>query len=196
MNQRTKTLLAILIFTVFIAAVYFIYTVAAANYRPEEKALNDRTEAVETDSDGTDIEGETNTAPDFTVYDEEGNAYLLSDILGEPIVLNFWASWCPPCKAEMPHFNEMYGEVSDGVRFLMVDLVDGQRETVAKGRAFIEEMGYTFPVYYDTRGEAASAYGISSIPTTVFIGADGNIADTYTGMMDKKALLDRISLID
>ena len=96
MNQRTKTLLAILIFTVFIAAVYFIYTVAAANYRPEEKELNDRTEAVETDSDGTDIEGETNTAPDFTVYDEEGNAYLLSDILGEPIVLNFWASWCPP----------------------------------------------------------------------------------------------------
>lgn len=193
MNQRTKILLLILVFTAFIAAAYFIYTYAAANYKPDS-----RTAESETKSDAITGAGESekNTAPDFTVYDEGGNAYRLSDFFGEPIVLNFWASWCPPCKAEMPHFNEVYGEVSDSVTFLMVDLVDGQRETAAKGKAYIEEMGFVFPVYYDTGGDAVSAYGISSIPTSVFIGADGNIADTYIGMMDKQKLLSYIDLID
>ncbi|MBQ4347432.1 MAG: TlpA family protein disulfide reductase, partial [Firmicutes bacterium] len=87
-------------------------------------------------------------APDFTVYDSEGNAVMLSDFIGKPIVLNFWASWCGPCKMEMPEFNEAYAELGEDIQFLMVNVTTG-RETQESASAFIEENGYSFPVFYD-----------------------------------------------
>ena len=83
-------------------------------------------------------------APDFTVYDREGNPVRLSDYAGKPVVLNFWASWCPPCKSEMPDFHAAYEELGDQVQFLMVNATDGSRETVDTAASFIQEQGYTF----------------------------------------------------
>ncbi|MDD2393070.1 MAG: TlpA disulfide reductase family protein [Eubacteriales bacterium] len=123
-------------------------------------------------------------APDFKVYNYDGKEVMLSDYFGKPIVLNFWASWCPPCKAEMPTFNAVYQDIKDDVQFLMVDLVDGQKETEAKGKAYIEEQGFTFPVLFDNDGSAGYMYQISSIPTTFFLDKDGYIASYHTGMMD------------
>lgn len=134
-------------------------------------------------------------AQDFAVYDAEGNAVSLSDFVGKPIVLNFWASWCPPCKSEMPHFEELSREMGEDVVFMMVDMVDGGRETQETGAAYIEEMGYTFPVYYDTYQEAAYTYGVRSIPTTYFIDAQGDIAWHVVGAMDEETLRAGIELI-
>ena len=112
-------------------------------------------------------------APDFTVLDESGNEVSLSDFVGKPVVLNFWASWCGPCKVEMPDFNEAYLEYQDDIHFLMVNLTDGSRETMETALNHVEEQGYSFPIYYDTESDAAITYSIRSIPTTYFIDANG-----------------------
>lgn len=134
-------------------------------------------------------------APDFTVLDWEGNEVKLSDLKGTPVVLNFWASWCPPCKAEMPDFDAKAKENEGRVAFMMVNLTDGQQETVERAKSHVESSGYTFPVYFDTTGEAAGLYSVYSIPTTFFIDAEGNIETYYTGMMSAELLEIGIAMI-
>lgn len=135
------------------------------------------------------------TPPDFTVYDSKGNKVYLSDFAGKPIVLNFWASWCPPCKEEMPGFNNAYAKYKSSVIFLMVDMVDGQRETQAKGQQYYDSQGFSFPIYFDNEQQAANAYGISSIPTTFFINSNGTIVKTQRGAMTEANLVQAIEAI-
>ena len=140
-------------------------------------------------------EEELNLAPDFTVYNKEGNPVRLSDMIGKPIVLNFWASWCGPCKMEMPDFEEAYREMGDDVVFMIVNLTDGQYETMVSAQSFINSMGYTFPVYFDLTEDAAYTYGIVSIPTTYFIGVRGDLVAYAQGALDYETLLYGISMI-
>lgn len=157
-----------------------------------EESKNAETKAEETTAGGAGDGSDATemAAPDFTVYDTDGTARRFSDYvaLGKPIVLNFWASWCPPCRGEMPHFDEAYQTYSDRVTFLFVDMTDGQRETKEDATAFIEKEGYSFPILLDSDSDAASVYGIASIPTTVFIDADGMILGGIEGAMDADTL--------
>ena len=134
-------------------------------------------------------------APDFTVYDLDGNEVKLSDFIGKPVVLNFWASWCGPCKLEMPDFNEKYQELGDEVQFLMINLTDGSGETLESASGFIAEQGYVFPVFYDAASDAANTYGIYSIPTTFFIDAEGYAIAQATGAIDAETLQRGIDMI-
>ena len=129
-----------------------------------------------------------NTAPDFTVLDKDGNTVRLSDKFGKPVVINFWATWCPPCKQELPDFDKLCKEYGDRVVFMMVNLTDGYRDTVDGTKRFVSGKGYTFPVYFDTKDNAASAYNVSSIPQTTFIDANGNIYTTRIGAMNEATL--------
>ena len=133
--------------------------------------------------------------PDFVVYDREGQEVRLSDFIGKPIVLNFWASWCPPCQMEMPDFQEKYLELGDEVTFMIVNMTDGSRETVEIASAFIQDMGYTFPVYYDTDMDAAITYSVYSLPTTYFVDAKGNLVAQATGAINAETLQRGIDLI-
>lgn len=134
-------------------------------------------------------------APDFTVYDIDGNVVRLSDYVGKPIVLNFWASWCGPCKSEMPEFEEKYKELKDEVQFLMVNMTDGSRETVDVASTFINEQGYTFPVLYDTDINAAYLYSVYSLPTTFFIDEEGYIVAYAAGAIDGEILQKGIDMV-
>ena len=141
--------------------------------------------------------GETaaDTAPDFTMLDMEGNEVKLSDFFGTPIVLNFWASWCPPCKAELPDFDDACKKYDGEVVFLMVNMTDNQMETVEVAKDFIKTYGYDFPVYFDVSYEAAMAYGVRSIPQTYFINAEGELVATATGMISAAQLEKGIGMI-
>jgi len=151
-------------------------------------------DTAESTDDSTD-ENVPFTAPDFTVYDREGNTVRLSDFLGKPVVLNFWASWCGPCKMEMPDFQEIYEEYKDDIHFVMVNLTDGTQETMKTATTFLDNSGYTFPVYYDKDTDAALTYQVYGIPVTYFINAEGHLIAQGSSVLDAETIKKGIKII-
>lgn len=143
------------------------------------------------ESTGTEKVG---SAPDFTVSDMQGNTVNLSDFVGKPVVINFWATWCGPCVREMPDFNKAYAENPDVV-FLMVNVTDGVYDTVDKATNYVREQGFAFDIYFDIAGQAVKAYDVSAYPTTVFINAEGDVVSKKTGMISYEKLIKGIELI-
>ena len=151
----------------------------------EEKNEEEKTEEKKPEEEKTEEKPQIQpSVPDFTVYDVEGNAVKLSDYFGKPIVLNFFASWCGPCRSEMPAFQAEYNANGDEIVFLFVSLDD----TMQDAKDFIDRQGYTFPILHDTNGSAAIAYGVRSIPTTVFISREGHLAAKAVGALSASNL--------
>ena len=168
MNMRKKVALLLLGAMLLIAAAG---CGGAAEPEPSQPAQPTQTERQPEPSPSPEPPQPV-AAPDFTVYDLEGNEVHLSDFFGKPIVLNFWASWCGPCKSEMPAFQAAFEVQGEEIQFLLIN-VTGGRESVKTASKFIEKEGYTFPVFYDTNLEASTLYGASSLPITFFIDAEG-----------------------
>ena len=127
--------------------------------------------------------------------DADGTAHKLSEYKGKPVVLNFWASWCGPCRMEMPEFDEVYKARGEEVHFLMVNMTDGNRETVKTASEFVSKQGYSLPILYDTAHDAAQTYGVFSIPCTYFIDADGMLTAQARGAINKETLERGIDMI-
>lgn len=212
MKKSVKYILLLCAVALVFVGVYFLYGHLSETYKPQNIVVNNEQATVETESQTESAEDmpESNTAstdessdaaptvvpaPDFTVQDLNGNAVSLSDFKGKPVVLNFWASWCPPCKGEMPDFESIYKLRGTEVHFLMVNLTDGQQETLSTASGFIAEQSYTFPVYYDTKLDAATKYGVYSVPATYFIDADGNAVAHAAGAIDAATLEYGIDMI-
>ena len=124
---------------------------------------------------------------DFSVYDGDGNSVRLSDRRGKIVVLNFWASWCPPCKGELPDFDASYQTYGDRVDFMMVNLTQSENDP-QDGAALIAQEGYTFPVYFDADGSAADSFEIRNIPVTVFLWPDGSVFHQRIGAIEESTL--------
>ena len=123
-------------------------------------------------------------APDFRLTDLDGNVVMLSDFRGKTVVLNFWATWCPPCREEMPEFQELWDHRgADGTDDLVVLAVNFLRDdTVGAATKFIEANEFTFVVVFDTtRGDVAARYGVRGLPATFFIDRNGIVRTTALG---------------
>jgi len=126
-------------------------------------------------------------APDFSLSTQGGEPVTLSELRGQPLIINFWATWCPPCRAEMPAIQNVYDEYADqGLIVLAINATT--QDKVENIQGFLSEYNLTFPILLDS-GAAMRAYQIRSLPSTFFIGRDGVIREVVIGGPISEALL-------
>ncbi len=142
------------------------------------------------DSSKSEEQQDLYPAPDFVLTDQYGNKHSLADYKGKTIFLNFWATWCGPCRNEMPEIQKIYEETlqeedSDLVILGIAAPGFGQEKSQEEVEAFLEENGYTYPVLMDTTGEVFMEYGISAYPTTFMVDRDGNLFGYIQGQLNE-----------
>jgi peroxiredoxin len=127
-------------------------------------------------------------APDLKLPTMNGEAISLENLRGQPVMINFWASWCPPCRSEMPAMQNVFDEYKDqGLLLLGINAANQDNRTDAVD--FIEQNRLTFPVLFDTGGQAAYDYQVRSLPTTFFIDQEGKVQDIIVGGPISETLL-------
>ena len=132
-------------------------------------------------------------AIDFKLKDLNGKELSLSDLKGKKVFLNFWATWCPPCKAEMPEIEKLYQETKDSDLVIVAVEIGEPLDTV---KSFIDSNKYNFKVLLDSDQSVSSKYGITSIPTSYFIDTDGNIISKRVGAMNIDEMKTYIKTLD
>ncbi len=119
-------------------------------------------------------------APDFTLQTMSGEQITLSDLQGQPVLVNFWASWCPPCRAEMPGMENAYQEYqSQGFVVLAINVT--YQDTLSDAISFVETQGFSYPILFDTQGSVSKLYQLRSLPTSFFVDKEGVIQDVVYG---------------
>ena len=165
MNSKRNLIIGIAALVVAVAAAVVAYQLLSGN-----------AELAPPHAPGQTQPQQQSPAVDFTVEGYDGSTVSFSSIEG-PAVLNFWTTWCPSCTRMMPDLEALYQEFGEEVTFMMINLVGSRGETPLRSMAYIEDRGYTFPVYFDTEREAARAFGVHGIPHTVFIDQNGNTTE-------------------
>jgi len=127
-------------------------------------------------------------APSFTLNDTLGQSVSLADYRGRPVVLNFWASWCPPCRAEMPEFQDASAKYKGHATVLGID--QGEPHSIVSD--FGNSLGISYPLLVDEESIVNREYGVTALPTTVFIDSDGIVREVVTGIVSQAVLEDRI----
>jgi len=193
MNHKKILAVAIVVLIVIIAASAAIYKVYKDKVDPVTGTISNASQTLAEGTDNSIYEPAfaAAAAPDFTMQDASGKTVKLSDFKGTPVVLNFWTSWCKYCKDEMPYFESAYKKYGNQVQFIMLNDVKAERSSDG-GKTFMKESGYTFPVFYETEGKATTLYGLRGFPATIFIDADGNIAEKNIGAISQAKLNETI----
>lgn len=157
------------------------------NTSKEQTTEEEREEEKAPDSEEKNTDEQVTPSIDFTLQDQYGNTHTLSDYKGKTVFLNFWATWCGPCRSEMPDIQKLYegyreqGEEAEVV-ILGIAAPNMGKETSEEGiREFLDENGYQYPVLMDTTGELFMSYGIQSFPTTFMIDRNGNVYGYVSG---------------
>jgi peroxiredoxin len=127
--------------------------------------------------------GAKRAAPDFTLPDLNGTQVSLSQFRGQPVVVNFWATWCPPCREEIPRLADAYQREKDGVVFIAIS--DEPADVVG---SFVKKNAIPYVNLLDSDDRVSTAYGIRALPTTLFISRDGEIEVYYTGGMSARII--------
>jgi cytochrome c biogenesis protein CcmG, thiol:disulfide interchange protein DsbE len=130
-------------------------------------------------------------AYDFLAPDLSGNVVTLADFRGQPVIINFWATWCPPCRVEMPELQAAYEAYQD--EGLVILAVDFQESAETVSRFFYDQMGLTFTPLLDENGRVAQQYGVANFPTTYFVGPDGAVTAVHRGPMTRAQIDDYLA---
>ncbi|MEG1255304.1 TlpA disulfide reductase family protein [Clostridium sp.] len=202
--KNRKLILGIIGFVAFLVVVYFGYNKLSAEYYEEQKSQQNGGVSIDETNDAA-IDGDKNNedenvekilAENFTIYDKDGNTVTIDDFKGKPLVINIFASWCGPCKFEMPYFQSVYDKYkNEDVMILMVNMTDGQRETKESAEKFMKDNGYTMPIYFDMDMDLAMKYRVTGIPRTIFIDKDGYVSFDHTGVIEEEILKTEIDKI-
>ncbi|QPA32722.1 TlpA disulfide reductase family protein [Thermaerobacillus caldiproteolyticus] len=128
------------------------------------------------------------TAPDFALKTIDGQSIHLSDFRGKPVIVNFWTTWCPPCREEMPAMQKFYQEYKNEVQLLAVHLTS--QDERQKVEPFIQKYGITFPVVLDEKGKILKLYNIQTLPTSYLIDSNGVIRKKIVGPMTYKQMVE------
>ncbi len=137
---------------------------------------------------GSDEEAAGPPVPDDSFETFEGETTSLAAYAGEPLVVNFWASWCPPCIAEMPDLERVHQDVADEVRFIGLNTQD----SLPAAEELVVETGVTYDLGLDPDGELFRAFGVTSMPSTFFVDADGRIVHRQAGLITEQQLRDLV----
>ncbi|WP_066312751.1 thiol-disulfide oxidoreductase ResA [Bacillus sp. FJAT-29814] len=165
MKKRRLIMRTIILFVLAAAVVYTLY----ANFTKDHRQKV----------------AEGDPAPDFVLVDMQGNKHRLSDYRGQGVFLNFWGTWCPPCKKEMPYINNQYHQFKDkGVKVLSVDI----QESELAVNQFAERLKLDFPIMIDQDKEVMTAYGVDLLPATFLIDKNGNVVKYHTGELTENKI--------
>jgi len=183
MKSKIELILGVAGVAVFIVIAVFVYNALVNRGNlPENIVVYEPQEVQEKEPQEGASEAPPLQVPDFAMVDEAGNEVMLSDFFGAPLVVNFWASWCPACVAELSYFETLYQNYGSDVHVIKVNL----GETMDTVERFMQENGYSFPLYFDISG--AVAFGVQFIPVTFFIGVEGNAAARVQGPVNDSVL--------
>lgn len=193
MVNKKRLIYIVIAFCVLLIGSFIGYKYLSKNYENSKEGK----QFVESGFTEKAPEEKVEKAPNFIAYNKDGKEVKLSDFKGKKaVVVNFWASWCPPCKAEMPYFNEASKKYkNDNVEILMVNLTDGMRETKDKALEYVKKEDYNMNILFDEKLNGAEAYNVQALPRTLFIDKDGNIQNDHTGLITQEILNDNIETI-
>lgn len=162
------------------------------NQATKAESINENKNEINNENKKDESEQEKIAPIDFTLYDQYGNKHTLSEYKGKTIFINFWATWCPPCRGEMPHIEELYKEYNknqDDVVILGVAAPNiGREGSEDYIKDFLSKEGYSFPVVFDENGSMVYQYGINAFPSTFIINKEGYITKYIPGAMNKETM--------
>lgn len=183
-GSRRGALLALIALVALLVVGYVGYDVLSSCQEAPSSVAGEAQEAAAADAPAADAV--LLADHDATVYTDFSEPLRLSTIAdGRPLVINFWATWCPYCVQEMPDYLDIYRDYADRVSFAFVDVTDGQRETKDAAMTWLSDNGFAeLPAYFDSELEASTAFGAWSLPTTVVVSADGEVLTISAGAID------------
>jgi len=178
-----RFLLPVVVITAIVAAIWWLESRNDGDISPTGERYGPVALPAALVSPGFDVKAEEGAlAPDFLLGRLDGSELRLSDLRGQPVVLNFWATWCAPCRKEIPQFVDAYGRFRDqGLVVVGVNMQEGKSIV----RPYAEDFGMNFPIVIDVDGEVGDAYRLLGLPVTYFIDREGIVRSVFTGPFEE-----------